>query len=449
VNFITKHWKHVGGEVAEFIYRYHADHIALFDHLTIKLCAEIITQSAATCSTPTAIPGAIAQRFAIEKLEATVTSALSESGYRLTVLFDALDEGWEPTPLATAVLGGLALAVADVTDRSTGIFGLLFMRDNIFRALAYMDSDFSRHIEGASLRLRWDHDQLLHLVANRLRATSPKLDEDSDIKTWNRFGHRGLREKDGFRHCLRYTLLRPRDVLVLLNTAYQVAQRAGRTEIVDDDIERSARSISEYRLGDLLKEYAEVFPGLGHFVEVFRGGTPFDSAPGIMGRLDKALARESYKEVDASDFAVLGSGEQIFLALYSVGFLGVSDPEKRGYIFCHDGSRSPVALEAKELTIAVHPCYWKALDIEPGQIDPEFLTEIYDDYAVRINPETTDLRTKQLGRFVTELSHIPAGLTSAKEFEEWALRCVKILFLEVSLTPNFTLMVTLHRGVTS
>jgi hypothetical protein len=372
VHFLAKHWKHGRGEAAEFLAAYRGQHDSLLRQVNIAVCVDLITQSSVVGTQANAIPGAIARKFEIEALQTAVTRALLESGHTLTVLFDALDEGWEPTQVATAVLGGLALAVADMADRGTGIFGLVFMRDNIFRASAHLDSDYSRHIEGASIRLRWDEEGLLHLVAARLRAALSFDDIDNDIRVWNRFAQRGLKDREGFRRCLRYTLLRPRDLLVLLNRAYQLARSKARAELIDDDIEESARLISDDRLSDMLKEYAVVFPGLRDFVEVFRNTTPFESSDSVIDRLNAALAGQSYDHENAADFAVLGSGDEIFLALYSVGFLGISDPEGRGYIFCHDGSRSSIDT-SKRSTVAVHPCYWKALDIKPRELDPDLL----------------------------------------------------------------------------
>lgn len=91
---------------------------------------------------------------------------------------------------------------------------------------------------------------------------------------------------------------------------------------------------------------------------------------------------------------------------------------------------------SRNASIAVHPCFWKALDITPSELEPDFITEIYDDYAVHYNPELDDLRTKQLGRFATQLSDVPQGDKFADKFEEWVLRCVKILFAGSLVNPE-------------
>ena len=92
-----------------------------------------------------------------------------ELRHSVVVMYDGLDEGREPTTSSTAILAGLALAAADLVDALVPVRPILFVRDNMFRALAAEDSDFTRHIEENTLRLHWDEASLLHLVAMRLR----------------------------------------------------------------------------------------------------------------------------------------------------------------------------------------------------------------------------------------------------------------------------------------
>lgn len=186
----------------------------------------------------TEVPAFLARTFDIEALKAAVDEALRGLRHSVVVMYDGLDEGWEPAVSSIAILGGLALAAADLVDAHVPLRPLLFVRDNMFRALAAEDSDFTRHIEGNTLRLHWDEASLLHLVSMRLRVAFALEDVEGDIKVWNRFGYRELKDRDGFRRCLRYTLYRPRDILVLLNDAYVNAAREGRDGIIAADVER-------------------------------------------------------------------------------------------------------------------------------------------------------------------------------------------------------------------
>src|SRR5262249_182054 len=155
----------------------------------------------------------------------------------------------------------LARTAADCRERALPIHPIVFVRDNMFRALAHVDDDFTRHIEGHTLRLHWDEESLFSLVIARLRVALQLDVVENDVRGWNRFAHRELGGREGFAKCLRFTLYRPRDIVVLLNHAFLRAQRDKRNEIVDRDVEKAGVEISQHRLDDLCKEYDGVLPG--------------------------------------------------------------------------------------------------------------------------------------------------------------------------------------------
>jgi hypothetical protein len=227
----------------------------------------------------------------------------------------------DPNIIATAILGGLAAAASYFSNSQSSIHITLFIRDNMFRSLANFDSDFSKHIEGNTIRLHWDENSLLNLIAKRLRIILKMEDVESDIKVWNRFAARELSSRDGFQACLKNTLYRPRDILVLLNSAYQVAVREGRKNIVGKDIDISARTISQDRLNDLLKEYETVLPGLKDFISPFYGRRTSNTYSSVISLLDDACSNIDYSKPESADFALFNSGKEIFLHFIVLGLL--------------------------------------------------------------------------------------------------------------------------------
>ncbi|WP_441288004.1 P-loop ATPase, Sll1717 family [Sorangium sp. KYC3313] len=383
-------------------------------------------------ASPKTLPGQIASDLDLETLEHVVTSALAETRRRAVLLFDKLDDGWRPTAVPTALLGGLILAASDFSERHAHVHVIAFVRDNMFRALAYFDDDFSRHIEGADLRLRWDGPTLLHLIAERIRA-SQDLKTENDVKIWNRFAQRGVEGREGFERCLHSTLYRPRDLIVLLNRAYSVAVAASRSQIVDTDVDVAARMVSAERLDDLFKEYNVVLPGLRLFAELFRSKRAVWTYGDALILLDDALSRETYTTEAARDFAIFGTAGEIFMALHGVGFLGFQPEPSSPYVFCHDGARSDLANIPLTAPVAVHPCYWRALDITEGTADIELVTQVHDEYndakaAGMGAEEFQDRRIQRLGVTVEELHRIAEGDAGAQAFEDWVLRAIKIVF---------------------
>jgi hypothetical protein len=68
----------------------------------------------------------------------------------------------------------------------------------MFRALAHEDDDFTRHIEGHTLRLQWDQESLFGMVVARLRVVLGMESSENDVKVWNRFAQKELQGRDGF-----------------------------------------------------------------------------------------------------------------------------------------------------------------------------------------------------------------------------------------------------------
>lgn len=435
---LRRHWKRGrierGHDLSDYAQK-HKDILSV-DGVGVTRCAVILRRYLAKRMEAGELPGIIASDFDLSLLERRVKEALSNLNNSAVVLFDGLDEGWEPTPVSTALLGGLALAVADLRDHQSGVHGILFIRDNLFRALAKFDPDFSRHIEGSSLRLHWDENGLLVVVANRLRVRLSLEKVENDIKIWNRFAHRALQSRDGFIKCLQHTLYRPRDILVLLNQAFHLAARGGRTGLIEDDVESVSLGISDSRLSDLLKEYEAVFPGLGIVISAFRGSTPFKKLHLVISELDRLVDENDYSEIGSGDLAAFGSGEVVFNALYSIGFLGFQDAGSGHITFRHDGGEADVRTENPDQMIAIHPCYWKALGLSRENVAIEIITEIHDEYENRVEPEVQDIRTRQLGTLISELSNVPLGSEGATQFEDWVFRSIRILFQGVLMNPE-------------
>jgi hypothetical protein len=395
---------------------------------TFNKVLAVVKEASVHGASPYEIPGLVATKFEVENLTTEIESTINEMGQPYFLLFDGLDDGWSPDSTSTAILGGLALCVSDFRERNSEVCVLLFFRDNIFRSLQYFDDDFSRHIEGSTLRLAWDEASLFQLVADRLRVHFSGSEIESDGKIWNKIAASELKNINGFRSCLNYTLFRPRDIIVLLNETYALASKSGRNQIIPADIESTSKQISKNRLTDLLKEYQNVFPGLGLLINSFSNGNSHSSYGEVINHLDSVIMSNDYAESESSDFAILGTGEACFFALYSVGFIGFEISENGLLHFCHDGSPANIDAKNRNQNTCVHPCYWKALNIQSEILAEDVKIEIYDDIKPRISENIADQRTKRIGQIIAELPNMSEGNDDASKFEDWVLNAVKILF---------------------
>ena len=377
-------------------------------------------------SDPDALVYKAASFTGLDKLTDLVRTDLDALGSRVVILIDKLDEGWRPHDIEAGIVGGLCSAVIDLRDKRTNVHGVIFLRDNVFRLLEDIDDDFSRNMAGDNLRLRWDEQTLLDLVARRIEAVTGIV-ESTPLKTWNRFAKQGLEGKEGFQFCLQKTLYRPRDILELLNTARHLAALRRRSNLIKEDINDAARDIAQIRLGDLYKEYEEVFAGLTSYVRAFSGRPAIDTLKNVLLLIEEN--RPILPEAAQKSYSKLGSASAVVLALFGVGFLGFA-LTGMGFQFCHDGAdRAPADLPP-ETKVAVHPCYSRALDII-GADDVQFdvLLAVNDDYDEE-KPDKQSLSAlfkAGANTLLTEISGIQLGEADASKFEDWVLQALRLL----------------------
>ena len=403
-------------------------------------CLRILKKIVTSCVRPEEIPHAIASALDINQLGEAIKETLAQTQLNVVALYDRLDEAWVPDTPAISILGGLAKTAADYRERHYPLYPVLFVRDNMFRALAHQDDDFTRYIEGHTLRLQWDEESLFSLVVARLRVALGIEALENNVKVWNRFAHRELKGRDGFIRCLRHTLYRPRDILVLLNQAYMNAKRDGRTNIIGKDIEKTAVDISQHRLDDLCKEYEGVLPGLRSFIAAFRGQPVKRSFAEVTEGLQALIEASDYSQPSDRELELFGTGGNMFAALYSVGFIGFKDDTSQSYTFCHDGTMSAIVEVPEGTETLVHPCYWKALDGSLAQEDEKVAIQVNDEYTVPPTGSAVNLRLQRLGRLPEELAGVPSGHAGSKGFERWVLRAVRLLLSgqlqNIELKPN-------------
>jgi hypothetical protein len=391
-----------------------------------------------TGATPEQRIGDLPVALDLSAMEHALASASAARGGPIVFLVDKLDEGYEPDITGVALIDGLVQAAIDIKQRIPHARPVIFLRDNIFRAVQFLDPDYSRAIEGQVLRLHWDESNLLDFTAARLKIAF-NLQETSSHKIWNSCAMGELRGQQGFAECLRLTLYRPRDVLALLNEAFYIAQRGGQHQIAITHVQGTAQSISQNRLDDLFKEYSAILPGLSKFVALFRDGPPERRLTELSSSIATLLDAGSDDIKIQQDFFILEEPQSVIRGLYSVGFLAVKDQASGRYIFCHDGRPPDMQLDLGD-SVLIHPCYWMALNCQKTQIDQATAEDIYDEYDIEVSSETPHIRKAKILALLGQLEKIPIGDDGAAAFEVWCHKAIRICFAKslrnVELKPN-------------
>ncbi len=389
-------------------------------------------------SNPETIVGDLARRLELSRIEEAVRSVLNDIGLECVILLDRLDEGYEPDDIGVGFIDGLTQTAIDIRDKFDNIRPIVFLRDNIYRALAQKDPDFSRTIEAQTIRLHWDEYALLNVTANRFREAF-KIAQEQSIKVWDRAVASGLEGKEGFKKCLRLTLYRPRDLLILLNSSFFNAIKQDRERIVPEDIEASAKTISLHRLDDLRKEYTAILPTLPSLIERFAEGPAEMTVAYASERIAPLLTADNLSNDVKQHLAIVNTPRACLSELYSVGFLGIRNSANSNVVFCHDG-REPAREFTDNQKVLVHPCYWIALNISARELDPNVSQDIYDEYEISISSETPKRRSSEIGGLIAELGNIPTGTNGAHDFEDWVHRALQIVFAgrlsNIQMKPN-------------
>jgi len=394
---------------------------------------------------PEALVGELANKLQINILAMELGECLNALNQSIYVLIDRLDEGYEADELGIGLIDGFLHASIEVNRTLPNTKAFIFLRDNIFRTIAKYDADYSRQIEGQVIRLHWDEYHLLNLVANRFRAAF-SISIESSINVWNEKTCRLLLGREGFQRCLRLTLYRPRDLLVLLNNAFYNAFQHGRDKIFEDDIDHSATEISESRYSDLIKEYQAIFPGIERMTRAFSNQLGQWTGQLAADLLNEVFGAADLKADEAQQFKILGDGDGGIQALYSIGFLGLKDTTSTRFKFCHDGNQTKLEVNTK-VDCLIHPCYWRALNIRGAEMNQETLeevppaiTEIRDEYDIEISSNTPEIRKHRLGQIISAFHNIPEGEAGSAQFEDWCHQAISILFAgglsNVELKPN-------------
>jgi len=380
----------------------------------------------------------LAVRLDVNALVAEVDSVLSGLGRKAMVIIDRLDEGYESDDIGIGIVDGIIYGADDLRSKTKNIKSVLFLRDNIFRAIQVSDQDFTRNIEGSVLRLHWDTQELFYLVCKRLRVALA-LDIESDMRLWNSVTSNELHGREGFRVCLKLTLYRPRDLISLLNTAFHNARKQGRQTLIPADLLASATHISAIRYDDLRKEYSSVFPGIAEVTRAVATCGPRLKLEDGIAALDELAASSELSPETALHMKILGGSEEVLKTLYGIGFLGAGDEASGNYIFSHDGKRTD-RLFHPGTTLLVHPCYWNALGIQDETPGEEGSEEIFDEYEITISSQVKEQRKLNIGRMISELNQIEPGADDAALFEDWCKRAIDLIsarrLTNVQLKPN-------------
>lgn len=340
---------------------------------------------------------------------------LDEARVNYTLIVDSIDDFWDGSDLALTYLTALMHACLEFSTQIPGTRALLLLRENIFERVRAGDAESSR-VETSVTGLDWTDSQLFELIERRLnRALTAKFALGG--ATWAAFFES---PDDARRHIFEYCHNRPRDVLIYVSHAIDLAQERKHEIIQLEDIDGARRRFSDNRFKDLGDEYAENYPQIALVLRRFYGlGIRFTPG-GIESFIRKLLADHEITELCGSWIFDYQQMEQFVRLMYNIGFTGLKRPDQEArFRALGPQETSPPAITDVD-EIEIHKSYWDALDLQDALVrsipqDSEFgrIGVLYD-LPGGLNPTSY---AEKLDDLSGRLQDIPEGPSGARDFE--------------------------------
>jgi hypothetical protein len=264
------------------------------------------------------------------------------------ILTDNVDDFWNSGSESGSLISGLLIAAKEIRSRISKANIVIFLRTDIFESLRFNNSDHFHVIEE---RLIWDDENLLRLIALRIRASLGG--KARALQNWEKVFPKKIGRENSFSYILQHTLMRPRDLIQLCTECRDTAQNLNLKKIDKNAISESLLEYSRWKINDLRDEYSVQYP----FLEKLFWGV-FSHAP---YRFDKEALTARMKPYLAYFISEFGEPsfnplDNLLQALFNTGFIGVLKPGKVVYFYQGGQIVVPFATE-----FVIHPAFRPAL----------------------------------------------------------------------------------------
>ncbi len=352
-----------------------------------------------------------------------------KSRWDFVVLIDRIDESWDGSDKAVALLMALMHACVELTASTECVRPLLFLRENVFDRVRLVDKEFSR-LETFVISLEWTREQLVEFVERRLNASLiAKLPLRGP--TWDAFFEETAGQSSQeivFSQC-QY---RPRDVLTYCSFAIESAQARLQERILVEDLQTAKRRFSLSRLKDLCDEYADNFPQLQLVLSRFYGLGCEYTVQGIDAFIKKLLVDEEVKSYCGKWIFRFTQPDLFISLLYDLGFFGINDG---GSVhFRSQGPQTHVTprIGAKD-TVVIHPSYGGALNLQQSIVSSLESVSLRQEGLISDLPGSIDIAgyQQELQALRDELKTLPEGEEHCQQFEDLLGELIRLCFFRV------------------
>ena len=212
----------------------------------------------------------------IRTLNDAVANYVTAEKDEVWLLIDNLDKSWatrgstrEDMLIVLGLLEASRKLEEQLADRGVDFRCLVFIRTDVLEKLNWSSPDRGKE---STINLEWDDPQLFQAIVRERIAVSAGLTGTFE-DLWRQVAEPAIGVEDSFRYLLDRTLMRPRDLLLFLQRALQVALSRSHDRITGDDFRHAERGYSEEALLWLGYEIEDTHPGLTDGLLAFHGAS--------------------------------------------------------------------------------------------------------------------------------------------------------------------------------
>jgi hypothetical protein len=293
----------------------------------------------------------------IRTLNDAVADYLIHEKDEVWLLVDNLDKSWatrgstrEDMLLMRGLLDATQKLQQQLEDRDVAFNSVVFIRTDVYEHLVGRTPDRGKD---RVVRLDWEDQDIFRQIV-RARVTSSTDLKGEFEEVWPQVASSLVGIQDAFTYIADRTLLRPRDLLMFLGDAVQVALDRGHDRIESQDILDAEDGYSLDMLHGLVFEIEDTHPELSEAVYAFRGSSAELTRSGVEDRLQTA----GVAEPDLSDAIEL---------LVWYGFIGVraigEDDARFSYNVRYNLRQLLHSVETGVGMFVIHPAFRAALGI--------------------------------------------------------------------------------------
>jgi hypothetical protein len=197
----------------------------------------------------------------LSKLRVLLRNVL-EAKARVTMMVDNLDKAWDAhanlqalSDLLFGLLSASRRVAEDFTHDSSNrspvnLYFILFLRSDIYAAML----PFAKERDKLPVRqILWDDPELLRRVIEE-RFMKSVGDIKFPAEVWERYFATSVNGVSTWEYICNHILPRPRDLIVFIKAAQQLAVNRGRTKVEEKDFVDGERRYSSFALNSLITE---------------------------------------------------------------------------------------------------------------------------------------------------------------------------------------------------